>query len=285
MPTIKKSNNVSVYYETNGTGSPIIFIHPPVLTSKNFLYQVSELSNYFQTITFDIRGHGKSSYSEQPLTYSLIVKDMIDILDDLNIEKAFIVGYSTGGSIALEFLLQDPERAFGGILLGAMSEVSDRTLKNLIVTGRTLAKTKAIKTLAMSIAYSNSDTTKVFRQLFHEAKRGKAKNVEQYYHYSLIYNCTTRLREIDLPVLLLYGEKDKRFYYYASLLKQKLPTSELKYIKDVKHQLPTKAAIEVNDLIKQFVYQHKEQNGQSDHPSIPFIPSTVEGELTGQTTF
>jgi pimeloyl-ACP methyl ester carboxylesterase len=58
----------------------------------------------------------------------------------LNVEKAFICGYSTGGSVALEFLLTAPERALGSILIGGISELLDWRLKNSITLGITLAK-------------------------------------------------------------------------------------------------------------------------------------------------
>lgn len=116
MPMINM-NSASLYYTVKGSGTPIVFIHPPVLTSVNFKYQLEELSKNFQIITFDIRGHGKSPYSPEPITYPLIIEDIIRLLDHLNINKAFLCGYSTGGSIVLEFLLTFPERALGELQL------------------------------------------------------------------------------------------------------------------------------------------------------------------------
>jgi pimeloyl-ACP methyl ester carboxylesterase len=113
-------HGVQMYYETAGQGTPIIFIHPPVLSSISFAHQLDGLSSHFQTIRFDIRGHGRSHSSPKPLTYSLIVDDMKRLLDFLNIEKAYLCGYSTGGSVVLEFLLTYPEKAFGGIVIGGM---------------------------------------------------------------------------------------------------------------------------------------------------------------------
>ena len=55
---------------------PIIFIHPPLLTSANFIYQMEDLSRNYQVITFDMRGHGRSSYSTRAITYELIVEDI-----------------------------------------------------------------------------------------------------------------------------------------------------------------------------------------------------------------
>jgi hypothetical protein len=53
-------------------------------------------------------------------------------------------------------------------------------------------------------------------KLHHKALKGNASNIEQYYRYSLQYNCTNQLDKIDLPLLLLYGTKDKSFLQYAT---------------------------------------------------------------------
>lgn len=92
--------------------------------------------------------------------------------------------------------------------------------------------------------------------MFKEARKGNAQNIEQYYRYSLHYNCTNQLRNIELPVLLVYGKKDKSFYGHAKLLHGKLPCNELKFIDNVKHQIPTKAAEALNEMIKQFAFTH-----------------------------
>jgi len=171
-----------------GKRVPIVFIHPPVLTSVNFEYQVEELSEEFKVITFDIKGHGRSQYSRQPVTYPLIKEDIKHLLDHLKIKKAFICGYSTGGSIVLEFLLSCAVRSLGGIVIGGMSDVRD-TLKQKVSLSISLAKKDAVPILALSISWSNSNTRKLFNKMFNEALKGDARNIEQYYLYSLHYTC------------------------------------------------------------------------------------------------
>ena len=246
-------DGVNIYYQVHGSGVPIVFIHPPLLTSINFTYQIQGLSSSFQTIVFDIRGHGNSSYSKEPFTYPLISKDIIHILDHLEIDKAIICGYSTGGSIALDFMITYPGRALGAILFGPMSEVNDWVLKKEISLAVMLSNNKTLEPLALAICFANSNNKKIFWDLYREAIKGNAKNIKQYYRYSMKYNCTAQLNRIKLPVLLLYGEKDKLFHPYAHLINQKLPNNELVFVKNVKHQLPTKVAMEVNHLIKQFI--------------------------------
>jgi pimeloyl-ACP methyl ester carboxylesterase len=256
LPTLNL-DGVNIYYQTKGQGIPILFIHPPLLTSMNFKYQVNELSKNFQTIVFDIRGHGNSALSDIPLTYPLIAKDMIHILDHLNLEQAFLCGYSTGGSIALDFLLSYPERAIGAILFGPMPEVNDWVLKQKISLAVFFSKNKLLSTLRWAICYGNSNNNSTFKELYQEAKKGNRKNIEQYYRYSLTYNCTSQLNKIMHPILLLYGEKDKQFHHYAQLMNKELPNNELIFVKNAKHQLPTKSSSEINNLIVRFIDRHK----------------------------
>ncbi|UNK19066.1 alpha/beta hydrolase [Paenibacillus sp. N3/727] len=246
-------NGYSMHYIDRGKGTAILFIHPPVLTSLNFIYQIQGLSPYFRTIAFDIRGHGKSQPSKQAVTYPLIVEDIKQLIDQLGIEKIFLCGYSTGGSVVLEFLLTHPDRAWGGIVIGGMSEVKGKRLRNKISLGVVLSKIGAVGTIAFSIAWNQAKNISLFRKLFNDAKQGDAKNTEQYYRYSLKYNCSSQLQEIHLPVLLVYGEKDKHFHPYAKMLHQRLPKSELVFIKKVDHRIPTKAPGPLNERIKQFV--------------------------------
>lgn len=252
MTTAHINGNV-MHYTDQGKGIPIIFIHPPVLTSANFIYQVQGLSPHFRTIVFDIRGHGKSQPSKRPVTYPLIVEDIKQLMDQLKIDKAFLCGYSTGGSIVLEFLLTYPDRARGGIVIGGMSEVNGKGLRNKISLGIAFSKMGALGTIALSNAWTQSKNFKLFRTLFHDAKKGNADNAEQYYRYSLHYNCTSKLQMIQHPVLLIYGEKDKRFRPYADILHQRLPHNELFFLPKIDHRIPTTAPKQLNDLIKEFL--------------------------------
>lgn len=249
-------NGASIYYRDMGKGTAVIFIHPPVLTSLTFKHQYRGLSGQFRLIGLDIRGHGKSLPSGQAVTYPLIVEDIKALMDLLNIEKAFICGYSTGGSVVLEFLLTYPDKALGGIVIGGMSEVNDLKLKNKISIGIVLAKAGCVGTIALANAWSNSQSLSYFRELFLDGKNGNANNAEQYYQYSLQYNCTALLEKIPHRVLLVYGEKDPLFHPYAKLLHERLPNNQLVYVKQTDHRIPAKAAEQLNGLITTFIREN-----------------------------
>ncbi|UQZ85097.1 AB hydrolase superfamily protein YvaM [Paenibacillus konkukensis] len=81
-------NGAVLHYDSVGTGVPIVFIHPPLLTGEVFVFQ-RELRDRFRIITFDVRGHGLTK-PEGAITYAAIAADMVGLLDALNIPKAYV---------------------------------------------------------------------------------------------------------------------------------------------------------------------------------------------------
>ncbi|MEX2416089.1 MAG: alpha/beta hydrolase [Paenibacillaceae bacterium] len=277
-----KINGTTLHYHVKGEGLPIIFIHPPLLTKANFNYQVAQLSGIYRVITFDIRGHGHSVASrDEPLTYPLIVEDMKQLMDHLDIQKAYVCGYSTGGSIALEAILTYPDRFYGGMLISAVSEASDLYIRTRIKLAVSMCQLKAKNSLAYAICRGNADCNATFQQLSKDAKLGKLVNWRQYYEYSLHYNCTYRLGEIRKPMLLVYGKKDRSFYRYADILERKLLDNKLILIRGVSHQIPTKAAQSMNEIIKQWLtVVHREQQVSHIKLDEPMILDSAAMEST-----
>lgn len=287
MP-IARINGTSLHYHVKGRGVPIVFIHPPLLTGANFQYQVAQLSGMFKTVTFDIRGHGSSASSPVPLTYPLIAEDVVRLMDHLELEKAYVCGYSTGGSIALEAMLAYPDRFYGGIVLSGLSEASDAYLRARIGIAVSLCRMNAKRALALAICFGNADSSTTFANLYREAMRGNAENWEQYYRFSLSYNGTARLKRISAPVLLMFGKKDRKFYRYADILRRQLPNNKLVMVRGVHHQLPTKAAVAVSETMRAWIQEHQRELGagaagaerDAQTPDPAFLPLSPEGERT-----
>ncbi|OAS18396.1 alpha/beta fold hydrolase [Paenibacillus oryzisoli] len=258
-------NGTSLHYEMTGPerGIPIVFIHPPLLTLEAFRYQKEQLGDHFRVITFDIRGHGGSASSKQPLGYQLISQDIIGLLDFLGIEEAFLCGYSTGGTVALEALLTDSHRFVGGVIVSGMSELTDTYNRIRIWLAVQLANPNRIMNfLIKAITYGNADTKTTYQELKEHAKQDMAENVKSYFEQSLRYSCTSSLPKIKQPVLLIYGEKDVVFHSYAQILHKGLPNSSLFFIRDAKHPVPIQSAARMNDIIHLWVdsLQEKEQD-------------------------
>lgn len=254
-------NGTQLHYEMSGTGDPIIFIHPPLLTAEGFLYQRKQLSDHFQVLTFDSRGHGASHASERPPTIELMAEDIMKLMDELGIEKAYLCGYSTGAMVLFEALLTYPDRFLGGIVVSGMSEMTDIYNKSRAWLACRMAGSELfMKLLQKSVTYGNADNSETYQQLYDRSQSDAADDVCTYFKESLAYSCTHRLHNIQHPILLIYGQKDRTFARYSNVLHDKLPNSSLYYIKDAKHQIPTKNASRMNDLIRLWVQSLAERH-------------------------
>lgn len=102
-----------LYYEdTGGDGAAVIFSHGILMDQEMFEPQVRSLSGEFRCISWDQRGHGQSD-QEGSWSYWDSAQDVIALMDQLEIEHAFLVGMSQGGFLSLRAALLAPERVLG----------------------------------------------------------------------------------------------------------------------------------------------------------------------------
>src|SRR5260370_1778803 len=111
MPKIDR-DGVGIYYEVHGSGSPLILTHGYSSTSEMWQGQVEALSKHHKLVLWDMRGHGRSDYPEDPKAYSaaLTVADIAALLDAIGANSAIVGGLSLGGYMSLAFYRAHPER-------------------------------------------------------------------------------------------------------------------------------------------------------------------------------
>ena len=250
-------NGTLLHYHVNGRGTPILFIHPPLVNRAVFRYQEVQLSDVFQVITFDIRGHGFSPASDIPITYPLIAEDMKGLLDYLNIKQAYVCGYSTGGGVALEAMLAYPDRFRGAVLMGGMAKPVNWMVRGQLGMANLMAKLGMKTSLALLVVKANADMPETFHNLYYEAIRGDIRNWQQYFEASMMYDYMDRLNRIQSPVLLVYGAKDRRFIQHGRRMYRLLPNATLAQVPGVKHCIPTHGMAALHDLATKWVMQQE----------------------------
>jgi pimeloyl-ACP methyl ester carboxylesterase len=245
------SNSIQHYYEIYGDGIPLIFIHPPGMGHVVFHYQKS-LSKYYKVILFDLRGHGKSSTSEEKATISLISEDILQFITHLGLEKVVICGYSTGGSIAQEFTINYPEKVYATILCGGFPEVNSAILKGEFLVGKWLASHN-IPALANVLALSHMVTGEHGKMIRNYVLKTDKRVLENLYENGLLYKCTENLSAINTPFLLIYGDRDFYINKNQKLYERYIPHVETFLISNSFHQIPTKKAAIFNHAIHTFL--------------------------------
>jgi len=112
-------NGIEMYYEVHGSGEPLILIHGGLGNANYWSNQVPALAEHYKVITLDSRGHGRSTFNDQPIGYDLMTSDVVALMDYLKIDKANIVGWSDGGIIGLDMAINYPDRLNKVVAFGA----------------------------------------------------------------------------------------------------------------------------------------------------------------------
>ena len=111
--------DIRYYYIESGHGDPIIFLHGNGESCDYFRDQIDVFAQWFHVYAIDTRGHGKTPRGKKPFTIRQFAEDLLCFMDEHQIEKAHLLGFSDGGNIAMIFAMQHPERVDHLILNGA----------------------------------------------------------------------------------------------------------------------------------------------------------------------
>ena len=104
-------NGLHLYYETYGSGAPLVLLHGGMLTiDLNFASLIPTLAQTHTVIGVEMQGHGRTANIDREITYANLATDIVALLDHLGIERAAVLGHSMGGGVALELAVNHPDR-------------------------------------------------------------------------------------------------------------------------------------------------------------------------------
>lgn len=128
------ANGIMMNYEVSGSGKWLTLIHGMGDNLNAWWQQVPVFSQHHRVLTYDVRGHGETELTDEPITSQLWAEDLYGLLQALGIEKTYLLGYSMGGSIALRVVVEHPQvvealiLANSGVRPRAMSEEEMRQM-------------------------------------------------------------------------------------------------------------------------------------------------------------
>ena len=102
-------NGLHLYYETHGTGRPLVLLHGGLGAGEMFGPNLPLLGKGRQLITVDLQGHGRTADIDRPLSVMLMADDIAALIKHLGIDSADVMGYSLGGGVALLTAIRHPE--------------------------------------------------------------------------------------------------------------------------------------------------------------------------------
>jgi pimeloyl-ACP methyl ester carboxylesterase len=103
-------NGINLYFETIGTGRPLILLHGGLGSSEMFGPSLPTLAERHQIIAVDLQGHGRTADIDRPIDIRLMAEDIAALIDHLGLDKPDVVGYSLGGGVAFFTAVKYPEK-------------------------------------------------------------------------------------------------------------------------------------------------------------------------------
>lgn len=120
-----ETNGVKIYYETYGSGEPLLLLHGFLLSHQIWEPWIERLSSNYQLIVPDLRGHGRSTNPLNDFKLKIAAMDILGLMDNLSIDHFKAIGHSAGAGILTHIATMDSSRITAMILVGAPSYFPD----------------------------------------------------------------------------------------------------------------------------------------------------------------
>jgi pimeloyl-ACP methyl ester carboxylesterase len=242
MPYIV-SDKVKLYFEENGRGYPIIFLHEFESDSRAWNPQVSYFARNYRCITYNARGYPPSDVPDELASYGweLSVEDVAAVMRGLSISRAHLVGSSMGGYAALQFGLRYPEKASAivaaGTGIGSSPLERQAWLKKSVALARAITA-RGMKAMAPKMAHHPTRLQLKYKdpvgwreylgQLERHSPIGMSNTLARFQALRpSLHEFSDQFSQLATPILLSVGDEDASCLEANLMLKSVLPNAGL----------------------------------------------------------
>ncbi len=219
-----------MYYETYGTGKPLLLIHGNGGSIASMANQIPFFSKNYKVIIADSRAQGKSNDPGDSLSYEMMADDLNGLLDHLHLDSCYVIGWSDGGINGLLLAIRHPDK-----------------VKKLAVTGANLQPdTSAVDPWIRDWSKSLSDSV-------NKLPITPIVNTERKLLHLLAYAphiTVAQLQTIQCPTLVIGGDHDVIRNKHTMLIAESIPRSYLWILPNSGHSTP----VVYKDLFNKTVY-------------------------------
>lgn len=231
------------------TAPPIIFLHGFMGISDDWRVVTDQLKSQYRCITPDLPGHGRSGFPirRAMITIESVAAGIIALMDQLQLEKATLVGYSMGGRAALFTALQHPGR-FNCLILESSGPGLEDEYERRVRTALDDDRAYHLRVQGLDPFLEDWYRAPLFESLnrfpdkLEQLKKSRdVHNVEGL--AAALQGLSTgrqpslwdKLDSLKMPVLLICGALDHKFTRINRIMAESIPFNEWKIIGDAGH--------------------------------------------------
>jgi len=265
------SDGVRLFYESAGSGTPIIFVHEFGGSHWSWEPQLNFFARRHQCISFAARGYPPSDIPEAVEAYSQAraADDIADVLSAVGVDKAHVVGLSMGGFASLHVALRHPKRVLSVVAAGAgygaekihenyFKDISEQVAENFEKRGaKNFAPIYAEGASRVQFQEKDPRGWRLFAdRLAQHDERGAANTMRgvQMRRPSL-YDLEAEFRALDTPVLVMVGDEDDHCLQPGLFLKRTIPKSGLAVLPKTGHTVNLEEPELFNRHVAEFIAQ------------------------------
>jgi len=268
-----------------GEGEALLLIHGMAGSSQTWRAILPQLAKKYRVIAPDLLGHGQSSKPRTDYSLGAFAVGLRDLLDELGVASATIVGHSLGGGIAMQFLYQHPDYcrrlvliSSGGLgpdvgwILRLLAAPGAELVMPVIAPSPVLRAGNSVRGWLSSLGLRSPRGAEIWNAYssFSDRETRDAflrtlRSVVDYRGQSVSALNRLNLRA-DLPTLAIWGEQDAIIpvdHAYSALAAR--PDCRVEVLPDVGHFAHVEAPGEVVDLIDDFIMTTA---GAGSHPVV-----------------
>ena len=269
MPLAAMNDGTRLYYESTGSGYPLLFSHEFAGDYRSWEPQVRYFSRRYRVIVYNARGYPPSDVPEDVEGYSQAraMNDIAQLLEALQVTQAHVVGLSMGGYATLHFGLNYPQMARSLVVAGCgYGSVSDDREKFQQDTAQVAQRIQNDGMQAMAAVYSKGPTRVQFED---KDPRGWQEFADQLAEHSAtgaaltmrgvqgqrpsVYELEGQMRQLQVPTLVVTGDEDEPCLEPGLFMKRVIPTAGLVIVPKTGHTINLEEPEAFNRIVSDFL--------------------------------
>ncbi len=254
MINAKDSQN-TFYILDKKADVPIVFIHGVGLNHKIWEPQINVFENTF--IAYDILGHGKTPLGKENLSFDDFSNQLINLIDELNIRRIHLVGFSIGSLIARNFASKYSDRLESLILLCSIFRRTEKQQQIVKDRFELAKKSKSLSKQALKRWFTDEYIEKnpsTYKKISSILEQNSMENFLKIYELFVNHKDDEQFEKIKTKTLIMTGEGDIGSTPEMSInLGKVISNSNVKIISKGKHLCSIECADDVNMAIKKHI--------------------------------